>query len=128
MLDRQTIIDGLHSVLEGEEDVRAAWLGGSDATGRTDAYSDIDFQVIVERADVERAFEHLHAALEELGAIELAYRLPSPTWHGFEQEFLRVAGSDPQHFVDFVAMASDTRPVPAPSSSTGPPDRTASST
>jgi len=109
-LSRDAIIAHLHERFEAWPAARAAWLGGSDASGRTDRHSDIDFQLIVADGQVEEAFERLHAALEELAPIELAHRLPEPTWHGFSQEFLRLAGSSPDHFVDFVALAESTPP------------------
>jgi predicted nucleotidyltransferase len=103
-LSRQLMIDTLHKRLAAEDFVLAAWLGGSDATGRTDEYSDIDLQVIVEDENVEKAFELMHAAVESLSPIEHRYRFPEPTWHGHSQELLRLEGADPNHFLDFVVM------------------------
>lgn len=110
LIPRNTIIRHLHERFEARDFILAAWLGGSDSTGRTDEYSDIDFQVIVEEEQVEAAFEVLHEALEELAPIALSRRLPEPAWHGFSQEFLRLANTDPNHFVDFCAIPSSTAP------------------
>lgn len=109
-LSRTQLIEHLKARFEGESIALAAWLGGSDASGRLDRYSDIDFQVIVEEGCVERAFEILHDSLNSLGEIELRHRLPEPTWHGFSQEFLRMADADPHHFIDFVVMPASTPP------------------
>ena len=107
---RDDLIAQLSSAFTEPDWVCAAWLGGSDASGRTDEHSDIDFQVIVEDEAVERCFELLHACLEELAPVELSHRLPEPCWHGFSQEFLRVADTQPDHFIDFVAMRASTPP------------------
>jgi predicted nucleotidyltransferase len=103
-ISRQDIIDALARGLEREPWVLAASLGGSDATGRTDGFSDVDLGVVVEPDRVEDAFERLRAILAELSPIEIAHRLPEPTWHGHSQTFYRLADADPHHMVDVCVM------------------------
>jgi len=103
-LERQTIIDTLAEGLRREPFVLAASLGGSFATGRTDAYSDIDLGLIVEDDRVEDAFAALERVLAGLSPIDARHRLPEPTWHGHAQVFLRLADADPHHFVDACVM------------------------
>jgi hypothetical protein len=103
-IERQQIIDTIHEALKGVDWARAAWLGGSDATERTDAWSDVDFVVMVEDDRIEEAFALAREALEPLSPIEHSYRLPSPTWHGHEQEFLALRDADPRHMIDLVVM------------------------
>jgi len=86
-------------------EVLAAFLGGSDASGRTDRFSDVDVVVVVEDGAVEAAFEVLHTALEELSPIVHRWRLADPTWHGNAQEFLALRDADPAHFIDIVVQA-----------------------
>ncbi len=109
-ISRERLVRHLSERFAGEPWVHAAWLGGSDATGRTDALSDVDFQVVVDDEDVERAFDRLHEVLEELAPIELVHRIPQPSWHGFHQEFLRLAQTDPHHVVDFAVVPASTPP------------------
>ena len=45
MVERKQIIDTLAAALEPLDWVRAAWLGGSDASGRTDEWSDVDLDL-----------------------------------------------------------------------------------
>jgi hypothetical protein len=104
-ITRQAIIEALTAAVEREPCVRAAWLGGSDASGRTDRWSDVDIQLIVEDDRIEEAYACVHAALEALSPIELRHRFPMPTWHGHEQEILKLAASDPWSIVDLVIMA-----------------------
>ena len=85
-------------------EVLAAFLGGSDATGRTDELSDVDLVVVVEEGAVEAAFATVHAALEELSPIVHRWRLADPTWHGNSQEFLSLRDADPAHFIDLVVQ------------------------
>lgn len=103
-VSRQQIIDVMHRALEQTDCVRAAWLGGSDASGRTDRWSDIDIQFIVEDDSVEPAYETLHAALEALSPIEHVFRFPQPMWHGHEQELLTLQGADRMHMVDMLII------------------------
>lgn len=104
MIERQQIIGALHAALEAEPYVRAGWLGGSDATGRQDQWSDVDLQVIVADDRVEDAFLRVEATLCALSPIAVRYRLPEPTWHGHAQEFYQLRDAEPWHLVDFVAM------------------------
>ncbi|MFC1572113.1 nucleotidyltransferase domain-containing protein [Candidatus Eisenbacteria bacterium] len=105
---RQDIIDMLATALRQKSYIQAAWLGGSDASGRTDELSDIDMQIIVEDERVEDAFAYVHRTLEALSPIELRYRFPDPTWHGHSQELLLLRDADPNHFLDFVVMKRST--------------------
>ena len=101
---RARIVAALSETLAARPFVRAAWLAGSDATGRTDAWSDVDLMVVVEDERVEDCFAALRGALVALSPIAHAYRLPRPTWHGHDQEFLSLRNADPAHFVDVLVM------------------------
>ena len=107
-LTRQTVIDLLSAALESFDGALAAWLGGSDASGRTDEYSDIDIQVIVGDERVEAAFEVIHEALEARSPIARRFRFPEPTWHGHSQEILALRDADPDHLIDLVIMKEST--------------------
>ena len=84
--------------------MRAAWLGGSDATGRTDAYSDLDLLVVAEDDRVEDVFAAIEATLTARSPIEHRYRLPPPTWHGHEQAFYQLEKAGPFLLLDMVVM------------------------
>ncbi|MCA9757439.1 MAG: nucleotidyltransferase domain-containing protein [Candidatus Eisenbacteria bacterium] len=103
-VSRDQIIQALTRATEPLDYVLAGYLGGSDATGRTDEYSDVDYQVIVEDDRVEDVFEVVLRELAALSPASHQYRLPEPTWHGCSQVFLSLADADPAHFIDFVAM------------------------
>jgi hypothetical protein len=103
-ISRQRIIDALSSDLKRGAFIRAAWLGGSDSSGRADQWSDVDIQLIVEDNHVEEAFDAVHKALEALSPIDLVYRFPTPTWHGHEQEMIRLRDASPFAVVDLVVM------------------------
>jgi len=105
---RDAIIETMRAILAADPAVRAAWLGGSDASGRTDRFSDIDLQAIVEDDRVEQVLARIHEGLERLSPIELRYRFPEPMWHGHSQELLRLRGADPNHFLDLVIMKRGT--------------------
>jgi hypothetical protein len=109
MVTRSGIIEALHRAFAAQPWALAAWLGGSDATDRADALSDVDFVVITEDDEIETAFDVAQAALDAMSPIEITYRLPSPTWHGHEQAFYRLRDADPCHMIDFVAQARSGR-------------------
>lgn len=101
---RAQIITALHGALEATPEVLAASLGGSDATGRTDEFSDVDLVVVAEEGAVEATLEAVHSALEGLSPIVHRWRLAEPTWHGNAQEFLSLRDADPAHFIDLVVL------------------------
>lgn len=103
-ITRDTIIEALKKGLEPLEFVRAAWLGGSDATGRTDAWSDVDLLLIVEDGMVQEAARAVTRTLRSLSPIAHRHRLPEPTPHGHFQEFVCLRDTDPCHLVDYVVM------------------------
>ncbi len=101
-LDRSTVIRHLERRLRADERIIAAYLAGSDASGRTDEASDIDLCVIVEDGLVTEALGIIEHALVELSPVRARYRLPEPTWHGHAQCFYALEGADPRHMIDLV--------------------------
>lgn len=104
LIAREEIVEGMVRALEPEPWALALWLGGSFATGRTDEWSDIDVQAVVEDDRVDDTFDRVHAALEALSPIERRHRFAEPMWHGHSQEVLSLRDADPCHFLDFVVM------------------------
>ncbi len=109
VIPRDTIISTLSSALEPLPYVHAAWLGGSAASGRSDEWSDIDLQVVVDDDRIEDAYDAVHRALESLSPIRHRHRMPTPTWHGHEQELVALRDADPCHFLDLVLIARSSR-------------------
>ncbi|MEW6073812.1 MAG: nucleotidyltransferase domain-containing protein [Planctomycetota bacterium] len=107
-ISRSDILAALRAGLAEVEWIRAAWSGGSDASGRTDELSDVDLFVIAAAGRVEAVFGVVHGILERLSPIEVAWRLPSPTPHGCEQEFLRLRDAAAHHMVDLVVMEPES--------------------
>ncbi|MFO0827247.1 MAG: nucleotidyltransferase domain-containing protein [Phycisphaerales bacterium] len=101
---RAQLIRRLTDALRAKPWALAAWLGGSDATGRTDRWSDIDLVLVVEDNAVEPAFATAKATLEALAPIQLELRLPTPTWHGHDQAFWQLADVPDWCMVDFVVI------------------------
>ena len=108
-ISRQMMIDALAAAFEPLPFVHAGWLGGSDASGRTDAWSDVDIQIVVDDDAAEQCFEIAREVLERLSPVTHSFRLPSPTWHGHEQEFLSLRDADPCHFIDFVVVKRSSK-------------------
>lgn len=104
MLSRDALIEHLAARLRREAVFRAVALGGSDATGRADALSDVDVILVVEPGRVEEAVTTFDAALAELSPIRVRLRLPMPTWHGFHQAFYQLADAAEHTMVDWVIV------------------------
>lgn len=111
MLNRDQVIDSLGASLPAYECIRAAWLGGSDANGRTDELSDVGLFLVVEPGGVEEAAALLEQNLESLSPIRLRYRLPMPTWHGFHQAFYQLRDA-PEHLMVDWLMVERGQPHP----------------
>jgi predicted nucleotidyltransferase len=103
-IDRTILVDALRVALDEARFARAAWLGGSDATGRTDRLSDIDLAVVVDDDAVEQTFELVETTLAAISPIELRLRLPQPTWHGHDQAFYRLRDAAATLMIDLSVM------------------------
>lgn len=103
MLTRQAITAAL-STLKSHDFIRAATLAGSDATGRADDLSDIDLVLFVTRGGIEPAAQAIDALLRTLSPINLSWRLPMPTWHGFNQAFYQLKDAPEHLMIDWVII------------------------
>lgn len=101
---RADLIQRLADALRTEPWALAAWLGGSDANGRTDRWSDIDLVVVVDDDAVERAFHVAKETVLRVAPIDLEIRLPTPTWHGHDQAFWQLAGVPDWCMIDLVVI------------------------
>jgi predicted nucleotidyltransferase len=110
-LTRQSLIGTLDAGTRGRPGIRATWLGGSDAFGRADEYSDIDLCLVADDGSVEDAFGLVERAIQSVWSISRRFRLPSPTWHGHEQAFYQIAEAPPTLVVDLVVFAA-SKPNP----------------
>ena len=104
MLTREAIIDALRRDLEGHADIRTAWLGGSDANGRADEWSDVDLMVIGAAGRTEAVAAAIEAAVERISPIRVKFRLPMPTWHGFEQAFYQLENATEDLMIDWLII------------------------
>jgi len=104
MLTRERIIAAITPRLEAQPCIRAAWLGGSDATGRADDRSDVDTVLIVEPGTVEQAARAFEAAVNDLSPIRVRLRLPMPTWHGFHQAFYQLQDAADDNMIDWLMI------------------------
>ncbi len=104
MLTRNQIIAAVTPRLQAADCIRAAWLGGSDATGRADDRSDIDIVLIVETGTIEDAARVFEAAVSDLSPIRVRLRLPMPTWHGFHQAFYQLQDAADDNMIDWLMI------------------------
>lgn len=111
MLTRQELIDALRAALLPRPYCRALWLGGSDATGRTDALSDIDIQAIAKDDAIESTFAAAESALAALSPIARRYRVPEPAWHGHSQTFYALRDCPSELMIDFTVMKMTAPPA-----------------
>ncbi len=76
---RIMVIQSIREMVDSASWIVAAWLGGSDATGRTDDLSDIDLQLIVSDEQVEEAFIAVESMLEHNFGVAHRWRVKGPT-------------------------------------------------
>jgi GNAT superfamily N-acetyltransferase len=108
-INRSRILAVVRHALEPQPFVLAMWEGGAAAWARTDAWSDIDLQILVEDGSADAAFALVEGALESLSPIELRFAAPRPTWHGHDQVFYRLQETDESLLVDLVVMKRSSR-------------------
>ncbi len=108
MLSREEIIAALADEVRNLPGVRAAAVTGSEATGRTDAFSDIDLMVYADDEAVEGVFPAAERALAALSPIEIKFRLPQTPWPGLEQAFYRLRDAGPHLLVDLAVIRLST--------------------
>ena len=100
----------LRDFAAGTPGVVAAYLGGSLATDRVDADSDLDGQVMVEPGRTQEVFDAMLAALRSDWVVSGLWLVPTPTWHGGIQLFATVTREDhPPLWVDLLVADAGPR-------------------
>lgn len=107
-MNRSGLITRLQAFLFAEEQVRVAWLGGSDATGRVDSRSDVDLVLVADREMVEATFGLVDRWLTELVGVRRHHRLSDPTAHGHPQALFMGAGLSDDLAVDLMVIHAET--------------------
>lgn len=108
---RRPLVDHLTAACAADRRIHAAWLGGSDATGRTDSLSDVDLVVLADDDAVDAVLGALEGEVARIAPIALRWRVPEPAWHGHSQVFLQLEGWDPCHMVDLVVIRRSSDPA-----------------
>jgi hypothetical protein len=67
---RKQIIDALSADLEANPHVKAFFLVGSDAQGKVDEYSDIDFDIVLDPESMEEIKQQVKTCLEKFSPIK----------------------------------------------------------
>jgi hypothetical protein len=90
----------------------AAFEGGSAATGRADAFSDIDLCVVADAAADpalnDALFAAIEAALQSIAPLSHVWPVADPPWPGFAQKFYFLQGSPRFFAVDCSLMLPAT--------------------
>ena len=103
-IGREDLIAAITTLVSGLDWLDAAWLGGSDATGRTDHRSDLDLVCLVRDDGVEETFSALESLFESLGGTRHRYRVPEPTRHGNAQAYYLLVGASDDLTIDLVVL------------------------
>lgn len=106
-MDRSTLIEALTETLRALPEVRAAFLGGSDAFGRADALSDIDLVAVVPPEHAEAAFAAIEARLAALAGVRASFQVPAALTPDFSQRFYQLQGLPETLLVDLALMRPD---------------------
>lgn len=100
MIKRSDMLLLLKPFFEKVDGVLAVWEAGSQATGRVDAYSDLDLLVLCQHEHVEDVLMKTKSFLEAQIPNGIYRRAPEPTWHGFSQ-FFYLPKDEPYFYFDF---------------------------
>ncbi|MBK8206192.1 MAG: hypothetical protein IPK87_05260 [Planctomycetes bacterium] len=99
---RESIIDCCVQALQPLSPVRAAFLGGSEAFGRADQWSDIDLVSVGPQDQADDVFAALEERLQALSPIVLKLVMPpSSLWPELSQRFYRLRDTDEFLMIDF---------------------------
>lgn len=107
-MTKKEIIKKLRPFVEANQEIVAAWEGGSNATGNEDMYSDLDLMIVTQNESKERVYDLLVDYLESEFGIERKYRVKEPTWHGFSQGFFKLKNTPEYFYIDMAVMTKDT--------------------
>jgi predicted nucleotidyltransferase len=104
MRTKKEISKEMKELLFANEDVIAAWEGGSAATGFEDECSDLDLSIICKDSAVEEMFRELEDWLEKNYGILNKFRVPEPAWHGFSQCYYQIENVPPLFYLDIAVI------------------------
>lgn len=102
---RRRVIDALVAPLRALDAVEAVWEGGSAATGRLDAFSDVDLCIVAPADHTDAVFDAVERALATVAPIEHAWRVEPPAFRDMAQRFYLLAGAPPFFAVDCSVLA-----------------------
>ena len=108
-MDKRAELTGaIVAAAQANNAVLALWESGSEAFGRTDAFSDIDLSAITAAGAVESVASALRAAAERVAPIMKEYR--QLTYHGDSQFYWQFVGLSEFLFVDIDLVEERTAP------------------
>jgi predicted nucleotidyltransferase len=109
MNDSQSIKNSLKALLQKQDNILAAWEGGSVATGYADRYSDLDLSIVSKDKDTNPVFALLEEHFTAEYGIERQFRMPEPAWHGMSQCFYMLKDTQDFFYCDIVVMPEDAQ-------------------
>jgi len=102
---RERIFAAVLPALESAATVRGAWEGGSVATGRADAFSDIDLCVVAEPANHEAVLDAVESALGNAAPIAHVWRVDPQPFPGVTQRLFLLHDAPPFFALDCALVA-----------------------
>jgi hypothetical protein len=108
---RQQVLGAVVGALKGfgdDDRFFAAFEGGSAATGRADAFSDIDLCVVADGAINDALFAAIENSLQAIAPFDHVWTVADPPWPGFAQKFYFLDGAPRFFAVDCSLMQPTT--------------------
>jgi hypothetical protein len=108
---RRRVLGAVVGALQGfgnDERFCAAYEGGSTATGRADAFSDVDLCVVADSALNETLFAAIENALQAIAPFSHVWTVADAPWPGFAQKFYLLEGAPRFFAVDCSLMQPAT--------------------
>lgn len=108
---RQRVLDAVVAALQPfgvDERFHAAYEGGSTATFRADAFSDVDLCVVADSALNDALFGTIERALQSIAPLSHVWTVADAPWPGFAQRFNFLEGAPRFFAVDCALMLPAT--------------------
>lgn len=105
---RTEIIKEIKQFIEPNKNILAAYEGGSQATGYTDEFSDLDLVIITDKKHKEHTFKKIETFLDNKYGMKTKFRLDEPTWHKHSQAFYLLEKVPEYFYVDLLIVEKNS--------------------
>lgn len=97
---REQIVSNLVSSVQANDNVYAAWEGGSAANGTLDEFSDFDFNIVADEGAINETFDRIESSLNTVSRVQHVWAEGGSAWPELTQRIYILEDSPKHFFVD----------------------------